>query len=104
MRSTWKPTRCAAWGLLPIASRRKPEEVQRSTISARQATSKKEDRNVGDLADRTLSEPVEEQWVLRQAADGRPIGKRQRQGTIDAERGKRDDDNGNFDRAGRRAR
>ena len=40
MRSTWKPTRRAASGLLPMANRRKPKAVLRSTISAASATTR----------------------------------------------------------------
>ena len=100
MRSTWKPTRCAACGIAADGEQAKARGRPPQHDFGGASDDQKKDRNVGDLSDRTLSEPVEEEWVLRQAADRRPIGKRQRQGPVNAERSKRDDDNGNFDHLG----
>ena len=54
-------------------------------------------RDVGDLRDRSLSKPVEEDWTFRQTADRRAIGERERERAVDAERRKRHDDDRHFD-------
>jgi len=52
---------------------------------------------MGDLRDRPLAEPVEEERIRRQAADRRAVGQRERDRPIDAERGEGHHDDRKFD-------